>query len=99
MPDDPRATGAAPAPLPACRAHGHTRYHHAVRADLSYGMGAWFWVLSGASAAPKEISFRCSECDEVFETTRDPAVLHEFRRWPYVDREATDRQTTDRRAA
>ncbi|HEX8385379.1 MAG TPA: hypothetical protein VF576_04290 [Rubricoccaceae bacterium] len=75
--------------LPACRVHGHDRYHHAVRADLRMGPGGWFAILNGASGAtPREIAFSCSLCGETFETTRDPAVLRQFRRFPYVDRSA-----------
>ena len=81
------AAGPEPAP-PACRAHGVDRYHHAARADLSFGPGGWFAILNGASGTPREIAFTCSVCHETFETTRDPAVLRQFRRYPYVDRTA-----------
>lgn len=74
--------------LPACRAHGVDRYHHAARADLSFGAGSWIAILNGASGTPREITFTCSGCGEAFEVTRDPAVLREFRRYPYVDRKA-----------
>ena len=73
------------APRPTCSC-GHDRYHHAVRADLSFGAGGWFAILNGASGTPREIAFRCGACRETFETTRDPDVLREFRRYPYVDR-------------
>ena len=86
-PTDGPSTGSGPsAGLPACRAHGVDRYHHAARADLSFGPGGWFAILNGASGTPREIAFTCSGCGETFETTRDPAVLREFRRYPYVDR-------------
>ncbi len=75
----------APA-LPACRAHGVDRYHHAARAELSFGAGSWVAILNGASGTPREIAFTCSACGETFETTRDPDVLRQFRRYPYVDR-------------
>lgn len=74
--------------LPACRAHGVDRYHHASRADLSFGPGSWIAILNGASGTPRQIRFTCSGCGETFETTRDPAVLREFRRYPYVNRKA-----------
>ncbi len=77
---------AAPSGLPVCRAHGIDRYHHAARADLSFGAGGWIAILNGASGTPREIAFTCSACGETFETTRDPAVLREFRRYPYIDR-------------
>jgi hypothetical protein len=71
---------------PACHAHGHDRYHHAVDADLKYGGFAWLKLFTGISAQPSEASFRCRQCGEVFETTTDPAILREFRRYPYVER-------------
>ena len=82
----PEARASAGAPRPTCRAHGIDRYHHAARAELSFGPGGWFAILNGASGTPREIAFTCSACGETFETTRDPAVLREFRRYPYVDR-------------
>jgi hypothetical protein len=86
---EPGSAGTPPAgraPLPTCRAHGIDRYHHAARADLSFGPGSWFAILNGASGTPREIAFTCSACGETFERTRDPAVLGEFRRYPYIDR-------------
>ena len=83
--DDPLPSAA---PRPACRAHGVDRYHHAARADLTFGPGGWFAILNGASGTPREIAFTCSVCGETFETTRDAAVLRQFRRYPYVDRTA-----------
>jgi hypothetical protein len=73
-------------PLPTCRAHGHDRYHHAVDAQLKYGSGGWLRLFTGVSAQPRSASFRCRECGEVFETTSDPEILSEFRRYPYVHR-------------
>ena len=69
---------------PTCRAHGFDRYHHAVRADLTYGGGGWFALFNGVSSAPKEIAFTCSVCGETFERTRDPEVLAQYRKYPYV---------------
>ncbi len=83
--DDPLPSAA---PRPACRAHGVDRYHHAARADLTFGPGGWFAILNGASGTPREIAFTCSLCSETFETTRDPTVLKQFRRYPYVNRNA-----------
>lgn len=70
---------------PTCSC-GHDRYHHTVRADLKYGGWAWLAILNGASGTPKAVTFRCSACGETFETTRDPVVLKEYRRYPYVMR-------------
>lgn len=82
----PRADAAPTEPLPACRAHGYDRYHHAARAKLSFNAGGWLAIFNGASGEPREIAFTCSVCGEAFENTRDPAVLRQFRRYPYVDR-------------
>ncbi|OZC04417.1 hypothetical protein BSZ36_16375 [Rubricoccus marinus] len=70
---------------PTCSC-GHDRYHHWARASLSYGGGGWLALLNGASGTPRQIVFRCGKCGETFETTRDSAVLKEFRRYPYVQR-------------
>lgn len=72
------------APRPACRC-GHDRYHHDTRPDLRYGVGGWLNFFSGISAQPKAITFRCAKCGEAFETSRDPAVLRAFRRYPNMD--------------
>ena len=52
---------------------------------MRYGIGGWLNFFNGISAQPKEITFRCGRCGEAFETTRDPAVLHAFRRYPNMD--------------
>ena len=72
---------------PTCRC-GHDRYHHWSRPDIKNGVGAWLLLFNGASATPKEITFRCGKCGEVFETTRDPAVLAAFRRYPNMPPDA-----------
>ncbi len=68
---------------PTCSC-GHDRYHHAVRADLTYGGGGWIALFNGMSSAPKRIVFSCPVCSETFETTTDPEVLRQYRRYPYV---------------
>jgi hypothetical protein len=72
--------------LPTC-ACGHDRYHHATRADLTYGVGGWLALFNGMSGTPRAIAFTCAACGEAFETTREPAVLKQFRRYPYVMRD------------
>lgn len=82
----PTTPNAAPAARPMCRC-GHDRYHHAVDAELKYGSGGWLRLFTGVSAQPKTAAFRCRDCGEAFETTGDPRILREFRRYPYVLRE------------
>lgn len=72
--------------LPTCRC-GHDRYHHTVRPDLRYGTGGWLALLNGMSGTPREITFACGACGETFETTTDPVVLKQYRRYPYVMRD------------
>ncbi len=72
-----------PPERPTCSC-GHDRYHHAARPDFDYGLGAWLGFFNGISATPKAITFRCAQCGETFETTRDPRVLRAFRRYPDV---------------
>lgn len=66
---------------PTCHC-GYDRYHHHVRPSLSHGLWAWVILVTGASATPREVRFRCSQCGETFEVTRDPEVLRAFRRYP-----------------
>ena len=54
---------------------------------LRYGAGGWFNFFNGISAAPREITFTCGRCGAHIETTREPRVMREFRRWPDVMRE------------
>ncbi|WP_412068410.1 hypothetical protein [Rubrivirga sp. IMCC43871] len=68
---------------PTCSC-GHDRYHHAIRPDLTHGGGGWFALLNGMSSTPKKIVFTCSVCGDTFETTTDPVVLTQYRRYPYV---------------
>ena len=68
---------------PTCSC-GHDRYHHVVRADLTYGGGGWLALFNGMSSAPKRIAFTCPVCGETFERTTDPEVLTQYRRYPYV---------------
>jgi hypothetical protein len=82
-------TAMSSTPLPTCREHGHDRYHHAVDAELEYTGGSWVRLFTGVSAQPKKGTFRCRECGEAFETTTDPAILCQYRRYPYIDRTAT----------
>ena len=70
---------------PTCSC-GHDRYHHAVRADLTYGGGGWLALFNGMSSTPKRIAFSCPVCGETFETTSAPPVLKQYRRYPYVQR-------------
>ena len=65
---------------------GHDRYHHWTRADLTFNSLGWLAIHNGASGTPKRITFKCGKCNETFEITRDPIVLKEFRRYPYVTR-------------
>jgi hypothetical protein len=57
-----------------------------VDAELTYGPGGWLRLFTGISAQPVGATFRCRQCGESFETTSDPGVLSEFRRYPYVER-------------
>ena len=68
---------------PTCRC-GHDRYHHATRADLTYGGAGWFALFNGMSGTPKRIVFTCAVCGETFETTTDPVIRKQYRRYPYV---------------
>ena len=72
-------------PRPTCSC-GHDRYHHWSRANLKFGGVAWLAILNGASGTPKSITFTCGKCGETFESSRDPIVLKEFRRYPYITR-------------
>ena len=68
---------------PTCSC-GHDRYHHHIRAELTQGTVGWLALFNGLSATPKRIVFSCARCGETFETTTDPVVLKQYRRYPYV---------------
>lgn len=75
----PNALASPPTALPTCRC-GHDRTHHWVRPEMRYGAKAWMLLFYGATAVPSEITFRCAQCGEAFETTRDPQLLKQYRR-------------------
>lgn len=35
----------------------------------------WFWQSMGATAIPKEISFKCNKCDKVFERITEKDII------------------------
>lgn len=64
--------------LPTCRC-GHDRTHHTVDAEPRYGFWAWVKLLTGITAAPKEVTWRCRRCGEVLGRTRNPRELEAYR--------------------
>lgn len=78
----PAPTTTAPAAKePAVCSCGHDRDHSRVRADVRYGLMSMPYFLAGITGTPKEVIFRCEECSEVVERTRDPKVreAHRYR--------------------
>ena len=65
-------------PAPTCSC-GHTRHHPRVTAHARYSMWGAMYFLTGITGPPKEIVFRCGDCGEIIETTREKDVLEEYR--------------------
>lgn len=74
-------TTAAAAKEPTVCSCGHDRDHPRVRAEVRYGLMSMPYFLAGITGTPKEVIFRCEECNEVVERTRDPKVreAHRYR--------------------
>lgn len=64
--------------LPTCSC-GHTREHPRVTAQARYSIWAAMYFLTGITGPPKEIIYRCGDCGEIIETTREKEVLEEYR--------------------
>ena len=64
--------------LPRCPCGTH-RYSLLARPKLKFGGWNVVLIFAGGSGRPYEIEFRCGQCQEHFETTRDPEVLEAFR--------------------
>jgi len=54
---------------------GHGRAHRQVTIDPEYTVGGWFLLLIGVTATPTRLNYRCRRCNEVFDSTTDPALL------------------------
>ena len=69
---------------------GHDRDARAVQPKLRYGAlrRALAWLVVGAEPPPRAIRFECQRCGQAVETTRDPAVLAVYARWPRTDRQS-----------
>ena len=66
---------AAPA---TCRC-GHGRDHYMVSPEPKHsGLGSFWVVLMGVSAAPYKVEFRCRVCKQVFDQITDPAECKKF---------------------
>lgn len=65
-------------PKPVCSC-GHDRDHPRVSPQARYSLWGAAHFISGITGAPKEIVYRCGDCGEVIETTREPDVLTHFR--------------------
>ena len=63
---------------PVCSC-GHDRYHPRVTAHARYSMFGAMYFLTGITGPPKEIVYRCGDCGEIIETTREPAELDAHR--------------------
>lgn len=82
------AATSKPAPLlasePGAMPHrkcscGHDRNHPRVSAHARYSMWGAMYFLTGITGPPKEIVYRCGDCGEVIETSREQKVLEQYR--------------------
>lgn len=58
---------------------GHDRDHPRVFPQARYGFWGAAYFLTGITAPPREIIYRCGDCGEVIEATREQEVLRQFR--------------------
>ena len=70
----PEADGQPEVARPTCRC-GHDRDHFMVSPVPQYTGLDWVWVLLGITTMPFEVQFRCRRCQQVFDQTRDPAIM------------------------
>ncbi len=49
-----------------------------VRVESEYSMIGHLMLITGISARPKLVRFRCTECKKVFDETSDPAVCGKY---------------------
>jgi hypothetical protein len=59
-----------------CRC-GHTTGHAMVSAEGRYSILGWVGIQLGISVTPFVIHYRCRQCGQIVETTRDPVVLRQ----------------------
>src|SRR5690606_9585985 len=67
-----------PAARPTCSC-GHDRDHPRVDAERHYSLRGGLTFATGTTGTPSRIVFRCRDCGEVVEDTRDPAVMRAYR--------------------
>jgi hypothetical protein len=56
---------------------GHNKHHHLVEAVCRYNWWGWTRLIMGVTAWPIEVAFKCLQCGEIIDTTKDPDVLRE----------------------
>lgn len=57
-----------------CRC-GYGRGHHMVSDEPEYTFIGWVAMLVGISARPTLVKYRCRRCHELFDRSKDPALL------------------------
>lgn len=58
---------------------GHDRDHYMVSADGKYTNIGTITMLIGITTKPVSVSYRCRQCQTVFDFSDDPAVLAKIR--------------------
>lgn len=82
-PDRAHRAPLAPAALPTCSCD-HDREHPHVDAERHYNLRGGLTFATGTTGTPSRIVFRCRDCGEVVEDSRDPAVMkaHRYEKHP-----------------
>ncbi|WP_010571940.1 hypothetical protein [Leptospira broomii] len=63
-------------PAPHCQTCGTTRNSPLVKELKTYSKSAWFLILFGISSKPKEVSFQCTKCGEIFDKLSPQELEH-----------------------
>lgn len=46
-----------------------------VNVSIKYSLMGWFWWTMGTTAIPKQITFKCNQCNEIFEKLTEKSLI------------------------
>lgn len=57
---------------------GYDKSHYMIEPHCKYDFWGWVALLTGITAMPLEVSFRCEVCHQVLEITTDREVMKKY---------------------
>lgn len=57
---------------------GHAKDHYLVEEHCRYGFWGWLRLVIGINTRPLEVTYKCSRCNEVLESTTAPDDLEKY---------------------